>query len=77
MDDTLDLELRLGPRDASPWSNGAAAEGPGVDLLLSTDARKGAVCAAKVDLQAPQQDDEEEEAAAAEPGSKRSKTPSS
>jgi len=42
MDDTLDLELRLGPRDASPWSNGAAAEGPRVDLLLSTDARKDA-----------------------------------
>ena len=42
MTDTLDLELRLGlgPRDASPRSNGAAAEGTQVDLLLSTDARK-------------------------------------
>ncbi|PUZ36661.1 hypothetical protein GQ55_9G056000 [Panicum hallii var. hallii] len=84
MGDTLDLELRLGlgSRDSSPRSNGAAAEGARrVDLLLSTDARKGAGCgeavsdrgeteqptsAAKDVLQVPQkEEDEEEEEAAA------------
>jgi hypothetical protein len=42
MDDTLDLELRLGSgtRDAAPTSNGAAAEVARVDLQVSTGATK-------------------------------------